>query len=65
MTKQNRILKGAREALAFARGDCDHDWHDAARATHVTQDGHEMIRVVKVCSKFGVRVTEYVECCSI
>ncbi len=47
----DKIAEGLKQALAYARGDCDHDWERG----RTTADGGQ----VKRCTKCGVRITTY------
>lgn len=53
MGSDNKILQGAREALAFARGDCSHEWE---RLQTRIKDG-KIHTTVSECKKCGVRMT--------
>jgi hypothetical protein len=47
----NKIIEGAKEALAFARGDCDHEW--------MREKNLSVAKEAAVCQKCGVRLTTY------
>lgn len=50
--KRNKIMAGATEALAYARGDCAHTWvYKKSKLKTATWTKH--------CRKCGVRVTEH------
>jgi len=52
MVRTNKIVAGARQAAAFARGECDHQWlHKKSKTRKGVWIRH--------CRKCGVRVTEF------
>jgi hypothetical protein len=57
MTKAgDRILAGAKEALSFARGECDHEWVFIALGEVATTANFR----TKQCQKCGVKITRAV-----
>jgi hypothetical protein len=52
MPRKNKIVTGAKQAAAFARGECDHQWiHKKSKTTKDVWIRH--------CRKCGVRVTDF------
>lgn len=50
--KRTKIIAGAHQAVAFARGDCDHEW--------VYKKSKRIPAVwVRNCRRCGARVTEF------
>lgn len=47
----DKTIRAMEEAIAYARGDCEHDW-----VLRDKTDGHG---VTSECRKCGVRVTTY------
>ena len=52
----NKIIEGAKEAIAFAKGDCVHRWRYISTTIEYSKD---QIAQAKECEKCGVRVTEF------
>jgi hypothetical protein len=48
-----RLIASAEEAVAFAGGDCEHDWIDAG-----TRRSGAAIMETKECRKCGIRITK-------
>jgi hypothetical protein len=53
----NKIIEGAKQALGFARGDCEHEWRP--RSTHIDYVKDRIV-LIKECRKCGVCVNNYV-----
>lgn len=48
---RNKIIRGAREALAYARGNCPHEW--------VYKRNKAKTTLIRHCRKCGVRETTW------
>lgn len=58
MTKAGeKIIAGAKEALSFARGECEHEWVREWRRAEGTTSLSEP--KIMYCNKCRVRVTTY------
>lgn len=52
-----KLIAGARAALSFARGDCEHEWAYITSTDYAASSNQ--IKRVSQCLKCGVRVTTF------